>query len=118
MSASESNKPNVIMPAIRRVMPSVIAEEICSVQPIPVANMFNPFYKKWERIGMDMPTDKWVFNIRSQEIRNWIEEQPAYMWKYYDIPEESKLDVSVNAFMGQNYIFTDEMEAWFQLRWS
>ena len=98
--------------------PTTIAKEICSVQPMPaIANMINPFAKKWERIGMDMPTDKWVFNIRSQEIRDWIEEQPVYMWKFDDIPEESKLDVSVSALMGQNYIFTDEMEAWFQLRW-
>lgn len=110
MSASELNKSSIMTPEL-------IAREIISVQPL-TTNMINPFYKKWERIGMDMPTDKWVFNIRSQEIRNWIEEQPAYMWKFYDIPEDSKLDVSVNVFMGQNYIFTDEMEAWFQLRWS
>lgn len=115
-----TDKPKVdpiLLPLIKNVMPDLIAQEICSVQPM-TTNMINPFTKKWERIGKDMPTDKWVFNIRSQEIRTWIEEQPIYMWKFYDIPEESKLDVSVSALIGHNYIFTDEMEAWFQLRWA
>lgn len=80
-----------------------------------MANMINPFFKKWERIGMDMPTDKWVYNIRSHEIRNWIEEQPVHMWKFYDI-DDTRLDFSL-ASVGQNYVFTDEMEVWFELRW-
>ena len=99
--------------------PITIAKEICSVQPMPaIANMMNPFSKKWEKVGMDMPTDKWVYNIRVQEIRDWIEEQPIHMWKHYDIPESKINEVSINAFIGENYIFTEEMELWFQLRWS
>lgn len=97
-------------------MPNIIAEDIISVQPM-TADMINPFSKKWERIGMDMPTDSWVYNIRSQEIRTWIEEQPAYMWKFYDI-DRANLDLPVSAMFGDNYVFTEEMEAWFQLRWS
>lgn len=81
------------------------------------STMNPPFIKKWERIGMDLPTDKWVYNIRSSEISTWIEEQPVHMWKFYDIHEESKLAVSVSALIGQNYVFTDEMEVWFELRW-
>lgn len=100
----------------RRTTPSLIADEITSVQPM--ANMMNPFTKKWEKIGMDMLADKWVYNVRLDEIRNWIEEQPVHMWKHYDIPDHSLKEVSINAFIGQNYIFTEEMEAWFTLRWS
>lgn len=95
--------------------PEILSREILSVQPM--ANMMNPFSKKWEKVGMDMPTDKWVYNIRVQEIRDWIEEQPIHMWKHYDIPESKINEVSINAFIGQNYIFTEEMESWFQLRW-
>ena len=73
--------------------------------------------RKWERIGIDMPTNKWVYNVKYMEVAWWVEKHSNHMWKFYDIPEESKLDVSVNALMGQNYIFTDEMEAWFMLRW-
>lgn len=96
--------------------PEILSREILSVQPM--ANMMNPFSKKWEKVGMDMPTNKWVYNIRVQEIRDWIEEQPIHMWKHYDIPEESIKDISFNALIGKHYIFTEEMESWFQLRWS
>jgi hypothetical protein len=70
---------------------------------------------KWEKIGIDMSTNKWVYNIRSQDIRIWIEEQPIYMWKYYDIPFNTDLPLIV--LNGSNYIFTPEMEVWFKLRW-
>ena len=106
----------VILPIIRNIMPDVIANDIVGVQPMTnAANMINPFTKKWERIGMDVPSDKWVFNIRNQEIRTWIEEQPIHMWKFYDI--EPKIDTPIAALIGDNYLFTEEMEVWFQLRW-
>lgn len=73
--------------------------------------------RKWERIGMDMPTNRWVYSVRLYEVGHWIESQPIHMWKFYDIPEGAKLGVSISALMGQNYIFTDQMEAWFMLRW-
>jgi hypothetical protein len=74
--------------------------------------------KKWEKVGIDGPANKRVYNIRLQEIRDWIEDQPIHMWKHYDIPKELIDKVSLKAWLGQNYIFTEEMEAWFQLRWS
>jgi hypothetical protein len=74
---------------------------------------------KWERVGKAMPTDKWVYNIRLHEIKHWIESQPIHMWKHYDIPinwmGRNEYD---KALWGPNYLFTDEMEAWFMLRWS
>lgn len=106
----------VILPIIRNVVPDIIAEELCSVQPM-TANMINPFTKTWEKIGMDVPTNKWVFNVRSQEIRTWIEEQPIHMWKVYDV-DKFNGDTPIAALIGENYTFTEEMEAWFQLRWS
>ena len=114
-SPSSPTIDSVLLPVIKKVMPSVIAQDILSVQPM-TANMINPFTKKWERVGMDVPTDKWVYNIRSQDIKIWIEEQPAHMWKFYDV--EPKIDTPVSAMIGDNYVFTEEMEVWFQLRWS
>ncbi len=73
---------------------------------------------KWEKVGMDMPTNKWVYNIRFHEIGHWIESQPIHMWKFYDIPFDQLRNVSLGSLLGSNYIFTDEMEAWFMLRWS
>jgi hypothetical protein len=97
----------------RSTMPSTIADEITSVQPI---NMINPFSKKWERVGIDGPSQNAVYNIRAQEIRDWIEEQPADMWGQYGIDEIYE-STPISAMFGQNYVFTEEMEAWFTLRW-
>lgn len=83
-------------------MPNIIAEDILSVQPM--ADMINPFSKKWEKIGMDMPTDSWVYNIRTQEIRDWIEEQPIHMWKHYDIPDNSINEVSFSTLIGELFL--------------
>jgi hypothetical protein len=74
---------------------------------------------KWEKVGMDMPTNKWVYNIRFHEIGHWIESQPIHMWKHYDIPiDKLGYESTLTMLSGSNYIFTDEMEAWFMLRWS
>jgi hypothetical protein len=73
---------------------------------------------KWEKVGKDMPTDKWVYNIRLHEVGHWIESQPIHMWKHYDIPFDQLRNVSFGAMSGPNYLFTDEMESWFLLRWS
>jgi hypothetical protein len=96
------------------MMPNILAQNILGVQPM--ADMINSFSKKWEKVGMDMPADKWVYNVRSQEIRDWIEEQPIHMWKFYDF-NDTKLHLSL-ASIGQNYVFLEEMESWFLLRWS
>lgn len=72
----------------------------------------------WEKIGYDNLIEKWVYNVKYAEVAWWIERQPAHMWKHYDIPDEAKLEVSISALMGQNYVFTEEMEAWLVLRWS
>lgn len=121
MSASKFNQPFVTLPLMSNAMPNVIAEEICKVQQMPV-DVINPFNKKWEKVGMDMMTDKWVYNICAKEIRDWIETHPIHMWKYYDLPsnmsETDLKNVPIRALLGKNYIFTEEMEAWFQLRWS
>ena len=73
---------------------------------------------RWEKTGIHIPTGKWVYSIVSQEINIWIEDQPVHMWKYYDIPDDSLLDVPIRMLTTTNYIFTTEMEVWFSLRWS
>lgn len=72
--------------------------------------------RKWERIGVDVPTNKWVYNVKYMEVAWWVEKHPNHMWKFYDVPLEA--DVSISTITGQNYIFTDEMESWFMLRWA
>ena len=71
---------------------------------------------KWERIGIDLPSDSLVYRILAHDIRQWIEKQPVDTWKYYDITD-TRLDLSVG-FIGETYVFTSELETWFLLRWS
>jgi hypothetical protein len=66
-------------------------------------------------IGVDGPTGNKVYNIYHTDIISWVEEQPIHMWKHYDVPKQA--NIFVNAFSGQQYLFTKEMESWFQLRW-
>lgn len=114
MSTSELNKSAITLPIIKNLTPDIIARDIVSVQPMTGINLTR---SKWERVGMDLSTDRWVYNIRSQAIRSWIEEQPPYMWKFYDI-DVYNLDLPASVILGSNYVFTKEMETWFQLRWS
>lgn len=117
LANSSSTAPalnSVLLPVIKRVMPNIIAQDIISVQPM---GSVYPYYNAWSKVGIHIPTDHWVYNVRSQEIRTWIEEQPAYMWKFYDI-DVYNLDLPASVILGSNYVFTEEMEAWFTLRWS
>ena len=99
------------------MMPNILAQNILGVQPM--ADMINPFSKKWEKVGIDSPTDKWVYNVKLYEVIKWIESQPVHMWKHYDIPINwMRDDIPIAALTGSNYLFTDEMEAWLLLRWS
>lgn len=81
--------------------------------PLQVGNT-----KLWERMGLDMPSDKMVYSVKNHEIWQWIEAHPIHMWKHYDIPLDELMNSSISDFTGNTYIFTDEMEAWFLLRWS
>lgn len=96
-------------------MPNDIAKELVGVQPM-TANMINPS-TNWEKVGKDMSTDKWVYHIKIYEAVKWIESQPIHMWKHYDIPFDQIRNTSLLRSR-PNYIFTDEMESWFLLRWS
>lgn len=109
MSTSELNQPSVTQSLLENAIKS-------QKHRIDTTNMINPFSKKWDRIGKYMPTDDWVYNVRSSEIQVWVEEQPAYMWKFYEVTDS--LDLPVSALIGENYIFSEEMEVWFKLRWS
>lgn len=92
---------------VRRVMPANVW------QGYGVSPMCAPRWRSgWERIGIDTICSQNVYQIRNSEIKNWIENQPVYMWKFYDLSE-----ISLGT-AGDNYLFTEEMEAWFTLRWS
>lgn len=106
MSASKLNE-SVIVPSYTR-----------KTLVVPYIPLQAGSSKLWERIGLDMPSDKIVYGIKSHEVWQWIESQPVHMWKQYDVLVRDTNDISVYAFTGNSYVFTDEMESWFLLRWS
>ena len=58
---------------------------------------------KWKKY----PHDKFAaYKIYESEIYRWVENHPVHMWKYDD-------DAKDNC-----YLFTEEMESWFLLRWA
>lgn len=71
---------------------------------------------KWERIGIDLPSDSLVYRILAHDIREWIERQSVDTWKYYDIAD-TRPYLSIG-FIGETYVLTSELETWFLLRWT
>jgi hypothetical protein len=56
-------------------------------------------YKKY-------PHEKFAaYKIYDPEVWRWVEQCPIHMWKYDDAGD------------GNNYLFTEELEAWFLLKW-
>lgn len=53
----------------------------------------------------DTPDNYEVYKMYSDEILNWVEQQPKHMWKHHGTIPKS-------------YIFSEEMEVLFLLRWS
>ena len=74
----------------------------CPYIPIP-----NQWYKKEFE-------DTEVYCVRSQETRDWIESHDTTYWHRYD-PKNVRSD----SFMYMEfYVFSEEMEVLFLLRWS
>lgn len=58
---------------------------------------------KWKKY----PHDEFAaYKIYDSEVCRWVEQQPIHMWKY---------DA---AYDGNNYLFTEQMETIFLLRWA
>lgn len=97
------NKPKIdqtLMDLVRRVTPSMIAQEINGVQP-----MVAP--KHWRKVLDQFTNGKILYWIHNDEIKEWIAGQPAHMW-----------ELRKEGGVFTQYEFTKEMESWFLLRWS
>ena len=71
------------------------------------------YLTEWEKIGIDMPSSENVYRIMSHEVQEWVESQPIHMWKCHDAPPDDDMPL-----IGSMYVFTEEMEVWFLLRWA
>jgi hypothetical protein len=69
---------------------------------------------KFYRIGKHFISDKWVYEVNDHEVKKWIESQCERLWQY-----DSSYTHDSTAVTGSFYTFnTEEIEAWFLLRWS
>ena len=75
-------------------------------------------YNKWEIVGRDLRIDKSVYSANSPEIASWIESHDKDMWEHYDIPDEDVHKIPINSWGGKKYVFTEQFEIWFLLRWA
>ncbi len=99
----------VLIPILRKTLPTLIAQEIVGVQPMVSPKMLT--YEVVDDILFDRPGYTIVFvNI---EVGHWIESQPAHMWKYYDIDRDTE-----KWAVKSHYVVSDELLTWLKLRWS
>jgi hypothetical protein len=41
--------PKIMIPIIRKAVPSLVAQQIVGVQPMPSSSIFGPYYGDWEK---------------------------------------------------------------------
>ena len=102
---SEQKFDPVLIPILRNVMPAIIAEELCSVQPTSGNTS-----KGWVTLGEYMPEGKKLYSVRRLEIREWIESFDRTKWRTDDTHAFKVID--------HCYLLSDELETLFLLRWS
>jgi hypothetical protein len=114
----------VIIPIIRNVMPTLIAQQIVGVQPMSVGagSVFTMAgnkvaFKNYimapnqnECIQYDTPECTYYAVDVRPEVSAWIIEQPIYMWKHAAETE----DCSPNF---DRYIISEGLLAWITLQW-
>lgn len=107
----------ILLPLIRRVMPTMIAHQILGVQPMtgPTGSIFGTRRHKFERLNIDqyqddellVPEGYCVVDVDTQVYR-WISEQPIHLWKVADRLTFSHLD---------RMIIADDLYTAMALRW-
>ena len=93
----------VLIPMIRKVMPSVIAHDIVGVQPLGKIPRWGQVHEYSETVP-----DGYVVIDADREISAWIEEQALHMWKHGNL----------SSIFHDRYIISEELLVWLTLRWS
>ena len=83
--------PNIMLPLIRKVVPSLIAQDIVGVQPMtgPTGSVFNVKHTWMDAYTVitheyfNIPEGYVVVEV-NREISTWIESMAIHMWKPAD----------------------------------
>jgi hypothetical protein len=105
----------ILIPMIRKLMPTMIAHQIVGVQPMtgPTGSIFGTRRPKFERLDFDVygdaipvPEGYCVVDV-DLEIHDWIREQPIHLWK----------DSNRVHFLRDRFVIADDLYTALALRW-
>jgi hypothetical protein len=105
----------ILIPMIRKLMPTMIAHQIVGVQPMtgPTGSIFGTRRSKFGRLdiavyGNDIPVpDGYCVVDVNLEIRDWIREQPIHLWK----------DIDGVSYLRDRFVIADDLYTALALRW-
>jgi len=109
----------ILIPMIRKLMPTMIAHQILGVQPMtgPTGSVFNLStgngIQKFERLDIDVygndipvPEGYCVVDVTHQ-VADWIREQPIHLWK----------DIDRVSYLRDRFVISDGLYTALALRW-
>ena len=122
-AATHSKMKSVLLPVIKNLDPTILANDIVGVQPMTgnVGQAFSlnmkklktPSYFVIEESLDDFPhvPDGHVVIDADVIVGPWIEEQPIHMWKQVD-------GYNSGLSARDRYIISEELLTWLHMRWS
>ena len=109
---NDKNWGSVLIPVIRKIAPTVIAQEIAGVQPM--TDVFKPRPKfmlvDQSEDKLPKPPNGYLTVDVAGEVAMGIEEQAIHMWKHGDVP--------AYAFGMERYTVSEQLYTMMALRWS
>lgn len=101
---------SIMIPMIRKILPTVIAQEIVGVQPMvmPKKLTYEVLDESWAKTA---PYGHTAITT-NVEIAHWIEKQPVHMWKYIDLETNGK-EFALNTY----FFVSDQLLTWLRMRW-
>ena len=99
---------SILIPMIRNVLPTTIAQDIVGVQPMTLPLRMAPPYQIAEQYTEVVPQGYVVINA-NREVSQWIEQQPLHHWKHGEL-------TNIPGFW-ERFIISEELFTWLKLRW-
>ena len=110
----------VLIPMIRKIAPTLIAQDIVGVQPMP-SSVYDTFSNiKPKFLTYNVLDESWQKTCpagntaieTNVEIAHWIEQQPVHMWKYIDLNARG-----MEYHLSTHFFVSNELLTWLKLRW-
>lgn len=104
-----NTSPGILIPMIRKVLPTTIAQDIVGVQPMMQKHLtYEILTEGWDKV---CPAGHVAIST-NVEIGHWIEQQPVHMWKYIDLETQGR-----TYQLNTNFFVSDQLLTWLKMRW-